>query len=147
MARRRRKPHENHERWLVSYADFITLLFAFFVVMFASSQADKGKAEKISESVKKALEGEKVSAIVAAILGGTVDNTGKGNGMARGPGGVKTVTDQSQKDEKISALLPSMKVLTQALAKQIASGEIEVNMEKRGLVISFTQAALFPSGE
>ena len=35
--------HENHERWLVSYADFITLLFAFFVVMFASSHADKAK--------------------------------------------------------------------------------------------------------
>jgi chemotaxis protein MotB len=139
--------HENHERWLVSYADFITLLFAFFVVMFASSQADKGKAEKMSESVKKALEGEKMTAIVAAILGGTVDNTGQGNGMERGPGGVKTVTDQPKKEEKISALMPSMKVLTQALAKQIAAGEIEVNMENRGLVISFTQAALFPSGE
>jgi chemotaxis protein MotB len=148
MARKKKHAEqENHERWLVSYADFITLLFAFFVVLFASSQTDKGKAEKVSESVKKALEGEKMSAMVAAILGGTVDNTGKGNGMTRGPGGVKTVTDQTQKDDKISALLPSMKILTQRLAKQISSGEIEVNMEKRGLVISFTQAALFPSGE
>ena len=40
-----RAVHENHDRWLVSYADFITLLFAFFVVMFASSQADKSKAD------------------------------------------------------------------------------------------------------
>ena len=40
MRRGRTQPHENHERWLVSYADFITLLFAFFVVMFASSQAE-----------------------------------------------------------------------------------------------------------
>ena len=39
--------HENHERWLVSYADFITLLFAFFVVMFASTQADKTKAKAV----------------------------------------------------------------------------------------------------
>ena len=42
MSRRRvRFGHANHERWLVSYADFITLMFAFFVVMFASSQADR----------------------------------------------------------------------------------------------------------
>ena len=40
MRRREHAAHENHERWLVSYADFITLLFAFFVVMFASTQAD-----------------------------------------------------------------------------------------------------------
>ena len=47
--------HANHERWLVSYADFITLLFAFFVVMFASSQTDKTKAKAVSESVREAL--------------------------------------------------------------------------------------------
>ena len=41
MARKKKHPeHENHERWLVSYADFITLLFAFFVVMFAVSQVE-----------------------------------------------------------------------------------------------------------
>ena len=76
MARKRREEHVNHERWLVSYADFITLLFAFFVVMFASSQADKGKAQQVSDSVKRALEGEKLSATIAAVLGGTVDNHG-----------------------------------------------------------------------
>ena len=44
MSRKQKKhEHVNHERWLVSYADFITLLFAFFVVLFASSQADKKK--------------------------------------------------------------------------------------------------------
>ena len=63
MARKKKPPeHDNHERWLVSYADFITLLFAFFVVMFATSQTDKGKAQQVSDSVKKALEGEKMSA-------------------------------------------------------------------------------------
>ena len=48
-------PPENHERWLVSYADFITLLFAFFVVMFASSQTDKARAKQVSQAVEKAL--------------------------------------------------------------------------------------------
>ena len=73
MARKVKHPeHANHERWLVSYADFITLLFAFFVVMFATSQTDKGKMQQVSESVKKALEDGKVTNVtkaIAAVLG------------------------------------------------------------------------------
>src|SRR3984885_14442858 len=111
MARKKKPPeHENHERWLVSYADFITLLFAFFVVMFATSQTDKGKAQQVSDSVKRALEGEKISQVVAAILGGTVSDTGKGNAMMRGPGGSRTSADE-KKDQKLAELLPALKVL------------------------------------
>ncbi len=44
--------HENHERWLVSYADFITLLFAFFVVMYAVSEVDARKMKKLKGSVQ-----------------------------------------------------------------------------------------------
>ena len=54
--KRRRKAHVNHERWLVSYADFITLLFAFFVVLYASSQADKKKAAQVAASIKGAFQ-------------------------------------------------------------------------------------------
>ncbi len=46
--------HENHERWLVSYADFITLLFAFFTVLYAQSQHDAAKAEEFQKAVQKA---------------------------------------------------------------------------------------------
>ena len=55
--RRRRKPEEpeNHDRWVVSYADFITLLFAFFVVMYAISTVDAKKFENVSASLKEAL--------------------------------------------------------------------------------------------
>jgi chemotaxis protein MotB len=55
---RKKKPeeHANHERWLVSYADFITLLFAFFVVMFAVSQVDSKKMGRFTESFNEALE-------------------------------------------------------------------------------------------
>ena len=54
MSRKKKHEHVNHERWLVSYADFITLLFAFFVVLFASSQADKKKQLKISQAMQSA---------------------------------------------------------------------------------------------
>lgn len=52
MARKaKHEEHENHERWLVSYADFITLLFAFFVVMYAISSVNEGKFRVLSESL------------------------------------------------------------------------------------------------
>jgi chemotaxis protein MotB len=149
MARKKKQPeHVNHERWLVSYADFITLLFAFFVVMFATSQADKGKAQQVSDSITKALEGEKVGARIAAVLGGTVGDTGQGNAMSHGPGGAKEIPKVKKKDDpKVADLASSMKVLTEVLAPEIKAGRIQVTMQSRGLVISFTQAALFPSGE
>ena len=57
MARRRREEeHENHERWLVSYADFITLLFAFFVVMYAISSVNEGKYKVLSNSLTNAFK-------------------------------------------------------------------------------------------
>jgi chemotaxis protein MotB len=46
--------HENLERWLVSYADFITLLFAFFTILYALGQTDKAKYQKAIESIQKA---------------------------------------------------------------------------------------------
>jgi chemotaxis protein MotB len=58
MSRRHRhEEHENHERWLVSYADFITLLFAFFVVMYAVSSVNEGKYRVLSDSLLAAFRG------------------------------------------------------------------------------------------
>lgn len=55
MARKRKQAeHENHERWLVSYADFITLLFAFFVVMYSMSSVNEGKYRVLSDSMTAA---------------------------------------------------------------------------------------------
>ena len=150
MARvKKHAEHANHERWLVSYADFITLLFAFFVVMFATSQTDKAKAKQVSDSVREALENGGVSAAVHEIMGGTVDEKGKGNAQLKGPGGIeKTKTDQkdvkSRPDE--AELLPSLQYLNSQLKDEISSGKIEMRLEQRGLVISLREAAFFPSG-
>src|SRR5260221_3763717 len=58
MRRRRKKeePHVSHARWLVSYADFITLLFAFFVVLYASSQVDKRKVGRLAMAIQVAFQ-------------------------------------------------------------------------------------------
>ena len=65
--RRKAPTKDNHERWLISYADFITLLFAFFVVMFASSQTDRHKAQQMSDSIKNALGKDQISPAIAGI--------------------------------------------------------------------------------
>jgi chemotaxis protein MotB len=56
VRRRKQAGHANHERWLVSYADFITLLFAFFVVLFSSSQVDKRKVGRLAMAIQVAFE-------------------------------------------------------------------------------------------
>lgn len=60
----RRKPaeeHVNHERWLVSYADFITLLFAFFVVMYSISQVNESKYRVLSNTLNAAFNQPEVT--------------------------------------------------------------------------------------
>jgi chemotaxis protein MotB len=145
---RKHAEQENHERWMISYADFITLLFAFFVVMFASSQTDKSKAHQISESVQRAIDqGTSISATpaVAKVLGGTVDDKGQGNALMKGPGGAQRSTKEGAPE--LMELSPSLRTLTADLEKEIKDGKVVVSMQPRGLVITLQQAAFFPSGE
>jgi len=147
MARRPRAAHaENHERWLISYADFITLLFAFFVVMFASSQTDKAKAKQVADSVKTALEKGGFTATVREILGGTVDDKGKGNAQMKGPGGAEKST-HPHVEASVVELTASLTYLNQELSDEIRQGKIQISMQPRGLVVSLRQATFFPSGE
>ncbi|OAI11711.1 flagellar motor protein MotB [Methylomonas koyamae] len=77
MSRRKRVksplPTDNNDRWMVSYADFVTLLFAFFVVMYSISSVNKGKYETFSESLDQALfHNEKVEKEAEPIQIGTI---------------------------------------------------------------------------
>lgn len=120
--RRKRHGEGNHERWLISYADFITLLFAFFVVMFASSQADHNKARQVAESVERAFDGAR-----------------------KGRGG-KSVS-QSGEPRETPPLQQTARLLEQQLREEIHSGKMSLALEQRGLVISLSQSSFFPSGE
>jgi chemotaxis protein MotB len=144
VSARRKKPPapENHDRWLISYADFITLLFAFFVVMFASSQTDKAKAQQMSDSITGALGKDKIASAIAGLLGGAPGIKEKGNAQRKGPGGVVKA-----EPAKPAGLLPSLKILQMQLKQEIDSGMLQVSMEARGLVVSLRQAAFFPPGQ
>lgn len=147
MARKKKAAeHENLERWLVSYADLLTLMFALFVVLFASSQSDKGKAQQMAEAVTKALDSGQVTAFIAGILGGSRDLKGKGNAEVaiKPPKGKAAETGPHQ---ATADLLPSLEYLSRELNKEIDAGKLQIHMEPRGLVVSLTEAAFFASGE
>jgi chemotaxis protein MotB len=137
MRRKHTASHANHERWLVSYADFITLLFAFFVVMFATSQADKNKVKEVSESVRNALEHGQLTAALATALGRNKhENSRPAANAGQAPAAVAP-----------QDLAGSMAVLEQTLAVELAAGKLGLKLERRGLVISFRESAFFASGD
>ncbi len=149
MRRSPAAPHENHERWLVSYADFITLLFAFFVVMFASTQADRTKARAVSESVKEALEHGQFSAAISTVLG-------RGRHEAKKAPITADPTDARENPNPPPAppaphppadLTKSMGSLQLGLDAEIKSGKVQLKMTARGLIISLREAAFFASGD
>jgi chemotaxis protein MotB len=143
MRRKHAAAHENHERWLVSYADFITLLFAFFVVMFASTQADKQKAKQVSESVREALEHGEMSAAISNVLG-RAKHDKPANSVKPEPAAQES---QPHPNAAPADLAKSMAALEHALALELAAGKLGMTLERRGLVISFRESAFFASGD
>jgi chemotaxis protein MotB len=145
MSKKKHPEHVNHERWLVSYADFITLLFAFFVVLFASSQSDKKKQIKLAEAMQSAFT-----------------PLGVFEAHSKTPP-LTDVSSAAISDAKPAALTPPLpsdpqetpeatqKRLTRLLAQQIAAGNIRpgsitMRITPDGLVISLHEAGFFPSG-
>lgn len=140
---RKRKPgdHPNHERWLVSYADFMTLLFAFFVMMYANSQTNKEKATLISQAFREAMKEGTFSHALSRLL-----KSEGGQAQGRAPSPTVVVLPSNESKPKPVELLPSLHQLNETLKKEIESGRLEVRMERRGLVISLKEATFFPSG-
>jgi chemotaxis protein MotB len=143
MARRKAAPKENHERWLVSYADLVTLLFAFFVVMFASTQTDHTRAKQISEGVQEALKAGSTPPKIAAIMGGTIDDKGRGNALLHGP--AMPAASKTTQDE-IKNLAAAAALLRDRLQKEIKSGAVDVRVEERGVIIGLNSAVFFSTG-
>lgn len=138
MARRKKAEPANHERWLVSYADFITLLFAFFVMMYANSQTDQQKAARISKAFQEAMAEGRISHALSRLLKNEPQRTVREEAAELADAGAGT--------KKSVELLPSLRQLNETLRKEIDAGRLEVRMEKRGLVISLREATFFPSG-
>jgi chemotaxis protein MotB len=133
MRRRRHAVHANHERWLVSYADFITLLFAFFVVLYASAQVDKQKANRLSAAIESGFQ--ELGAFPAS---GRATATNKVRAMVS-PVTASITPDRQEVDRLRSEL-------EQSLAREIARKEVAIHVGPDGLVLSLQELGFFDSG-
>jgi chemotaxis protein MotB len=143
MRRKRQSGSQSHERWLVSYADFITLLFALFVVMFASTRSDKDRVKAVSEAIENALRNGTMSPGITALLKSPPkERKNPAPGTKTDPEISKTLAPTVAEDE----LSKPLEVLKSTLQKEVGNGSVRLALEHRGLVIELEAGAFFPSG-
>jgi chemotaxis protein MotB len=151
MKQRRLKKQVSHDRWLVSYADFITLLFAFFVVLYSSSKADAHKQAQISASIDSAFR-------ALGLFQGVSKSPGSGPGLPA-PGTLPHLEDGQVSSMNIvmgDQLMATADVqqdfakikqhLDGLLSNQIAQHIVSLKIGRDGLVISLREAGFYDSG-
>lgn len=128
---RKKKPeeHENHERWLVSYADFITLLFAFFVSMYAISSVNEGKFRIMSEAL-------------AIAFNPTLYTSTK---MQEGPRFVKEQKSHMAQEFK-DMFTSNYQKLQTALKELEKEKKLTLLMDDQKITIRISESTLFASG-
>ncbi len=156
MSRRKRRPsHANHDRWLVSYADFITLLFAFFVVLYASSQVDKRKVGKLALAIQVAFQEMGVFQAsttevpidatkpmpfsIAQAIENTERTASLGRISSRPEGSLGTGVENGDLAELRTELETE-------LAPEVERKEVAMRTEPDGLVISLREVGFFEIG-
>ncbi len=151
--RRRVRPQSNHDRWLVSYADFITLLFAFFVVLYSSAQVDHRKIGRLAIAIQAAfqelgvfpasgqipLRGDDPAPLNSLVALEKIQQTAA---VVSKPS--TTPVDPNVYDEATLALL--QEELQQALQNEIAAHTVALHREAEGLVLSLREFGFFDSG-
>jgi chemotaxis protein MotB len=152
--RRRRRTEEsaNHERWLVSYADFITVLFALFVVLFASQYQDSQAVRKLSQAIHAgfqqlgAFSTEKASS-------GSADSAPSKHvpNMALASQLSTSQLENTRKDNASEAsgvdIAELRRQLEAAIGQEIRNGQVIMRVTPEGFVISLKDLGFFNSGE
>jgi len=139
MARRKFEDdsHENHERWLISYADFITLLFAFFVVMYAVSVVNVGKYKVLSDALGDAFGGRGAATKVNTSI--EVEPLPLANIIAR-----KRAEAAKRDRERLELLARKM---NSVLAPLVNTGKVRVTQNSRGITVEINASVLFGEGD
>ncbi|MBD9399860.1 MULTISPECIES: flagellar motor protein MotD [unclassified Pseudomonas] len=140
MARRRRhEEHENHERWLVSYADFITLLFAFFVVMYSISSINEGKYKILSETLTGVFN-QPDRSIKPIPVGDERPRTTEPD---------RSMVDEESSQQQIAAstLQNIADSIRDAFGGLLQSDQLKVRGNELWIEIELSSGLLFPSGD
>jgi chemotaxis protein MotB len=153
--KRRMEEYVSTDRWLVSYADFITLLFAFFVVLYASSQVDKRKVGRLALSIQVAFQelGVFDTSNTQIPLSDTeavpfskiqaVENAERTTDMERFVQPMKGLLSP------MSASLPMKNIqeeLEKALAPEIRKQVVDIKARREGVVVSLREVGFYESG-
>lgn len=166
MAKKKKhEEHENHERWLVSYADFITLLFAFFVVLYATSNKDQSKAKEFEDSVRENMHlsgpgegGFKIfnhqTHLGTSFLKNGVTTAGNITGIDTSAGSIKDPTmeaikNESDRNRKIQLAMEekqfkkNLAIIYSGLKEEIDSGKIKIAKDDKKIIIRFEENVSF----
>ncbi len=144
MARKKKEEeHENHERWLVSYADFITLLFAFFVVMYSVSRVDNKRLVQAAESIRWAMHFSGTGGTGAMPIFEGPPSEGGGPAMRSG-----AMSPQRPQDRAIELLRKRIeKRVRPFVLEQRQESAVTVLVEGRRLTVRLAATDFFDAGE
>ena len=145
--------HVNLERWLVSYADFITLLFAFFVIMYAMSQSDMAKFKKVTDGLHRAFSTGPTGMIdVGGASGGNTANSFETVEIAGGrihdlPAGKTNTAAASESDAQLQEVRD---LLEESVSLEMGATELsdrlQMQFDSRGLIVRIATKDFFDEG-
>ncbi len=155
MARRRRvdEPATKHERWLVSYADFITLLFAFFVVMYSISSVNEGKYRVLSDTLSqtftevKSLDPIQIGEVSRSVVAASDRDRERGGDLPdSNDTGIDKKSDETETVSKELQLAAIAGELQSAMSALIGENLVEIQQNQHWVEVTMKSKMLFESG-
>ena len=165
MIRRKQEEHENHERWVISYADFITLLFAFFVVMYSISSVNEGKYKVLSDSLVTVFHAQ--SRTIDPVTVGEQQTRSSNDQLIQLPVPgeypakddykytvegvfdeveVRSLKQGEMRDKEIDRLSKLSEQMAITLERQIKADQVQIKSNGEWIEVNIQASVLFPSG-
>ncbi|MEF3305420.1 flagellar motor protein MotB [Paenibacillus sp. GYB003] len=150
MARRRKAKdvsHQSSERWLITYADLITLLMIFFVIMYAMSKVDVAKYESLAQALQlQFADGPSIVPKGAGIMGEAIPRESP-DPAVRERQSAENDAEREARNQKEEELQNLLKVVREYIAEQRLEGQVSAKDTSRGIAITLNDLFLFDLGK